>query len=147
MANKLTKKDKWMMILAIEAVKANPVLVEFANKELDLLERKNKGRKKTAQQMETEEIGEKVLEVLTNADSGMTATQIMLAVQPMFPKITLTPQRISAILRLLGEGEKGTGDVTKYVEKRVTYFKLAQEEEEEEEDPIFDDEGEIVEEG
>ena len=49
------------------------------------------------------------------------ATQIMKAIEPDFPEIVLTPQRISALLR--GLGKDGTGEVERYTEKRVTYFK------------------------
>ena len=63
-----------------------------------------------------EEISEKILEVL---DKPMTATDIMKAVQP-FVDVELSNQKISALLRLLGE--KGTGQVKKTVDKRKSYF-------------------------
>ena len=49
----------------------------------------------------------------------MTATDIMKAVQP-FVDVELSNQKISALLRLLGE--KGTGQVKKTVDKRKSYF-------------------------
>ena len=118
---KMTKKEMFQVLLAMDCVKERADLVKFIEHEIELLERKNGGnRKPTAQQMANEKIKDKILEVLVKP---MTATQIMKAIEPDFPEITLTTQRISALLRTLGLGEKGTGEVEKYTEKRVTYFK------------------------
>lgn len=116
---KLTKKEMFMAMLAIKEIAENEEMTKFINHEIELLNRKNgTNRKPTANQLQNEKIKEKILEVLTEP---MTATQIMKAVQPYFADVQLTNQRISALLRALGE-EKGTGEVTKYSEKRVTYF-------------------------
>lgn len=117
---KMTKKEMFKAMLTVNEIAKNEVMVEFINHEIELLNRKNgTNRKPTAQQLQNEEIKTKILEVLTEP---MTATQIMKAVQPYFADVTLTNQRISALLRGLGE-EKGTGEVEKYSEKRTTYFK------------------------
>lgn len=116
---KMTKKEMFQVLLAMDCVKERDDLVKFIEHEIELLDRKNGGnRKPTAQQVANEKIKDKILEVLVKP---MTATQIMKAIEPDFPEITLTTQRISALLRTLGE--KGTGKVEKYTEKRVTYFK------------------------
>lgn len=115
----MTKKEMFQVLLAMDCVKERNDLVKFIEHEIELLDRKNGGnRKPTAQQVANEKIKDKILEVLVKP---MTATQIMKAIEPDFPEITLTTQRISALLRTLGE--KGTGEVEKYTEKRVTYFK------------------------
>jgi DNA-binding transcriptional regulator GbsR (MarR family) len=117
MTNKMTKKDYFNTLLTIADVKANASLVKFIENELDLLAKKNSGnRKPTAVQKANEEISEKILEVL---DKPMTATDIMKAVQPLVD-VELSNQKISALLRLLGE--KGTGQVKKTVDKRKSYF-------------------------
>lgn len=116
---KMTKKEMFQVLLAMDCVKERDDLVKFIEHEIELLDRKNGGnRKPTAQQVANEKIKDKILEVLVKP---MTATQTMKAIEPDFPEITLTTQRISALLRTLGE--KGTGEVEKYTEKRVTYFK------------------------
>lgn len=116
---KMTKKEMFQVLLAMDCVKERADLVKFIEHEIELLERKNGGnRKPTAQQMTNEKIKEKILKALVKP---MTATQIMKAIEPDFPKIVLTPQRISALLR--GLGKDGTGEVERYTEKRVTYFK------------------------
>lgn len=116
---KMTKKEMFQVLLAMDCVKERADLVNFIEHEIELLERKNGGsRKPTAQQVTNEKIKDKILEILIKP---MTATQIMKAVEPDFPEIALTNQRISALLRSLGKD--GTGEVEKYIEKRVTYFK------------------------
>lgn len=116
---KMTKKEMFQVLLAMDCVKERADLVNFIEHEIELLERKNGGsRKPTVQQVTNEKIKDKILEILVKP---MTATQIMKAVEPYFPEIALTNQRISALLRSLGKD--GTGEVEKYAEKRVTYFK------------------------
>ena len=116
---KMTKKEMFQVLLAMDCVKERADLVKFIEHEIELLERKNGGnRKPTAQQMANEKIKEKILKALVKP---MTATQTMKAIEPDFPEIVLTPQRISALLR--GLGKDGTGEVERYTEKRVTYFK------------------------
>ena len=54
---KLTKKEKFQMLLEVAEVQANPVLVEFINHELELLAKKNATgslRKPTKTQQENE---------------------------------------------------------------------------------------------
>ncbi len=119
---KMTKKEIFNAMLNYEGkVADNQMFVDFIMHEIELLERKNGGKGKlTPQQEVNEEIQAKILEVL---DEPMTATQIMKAVQPYFAEVPLTNQRISALLRKLGD--KGTGEVEKFSEKRVTYFQKA----------------------
>ena len=116
MSNKITKREMFTRMLAITDVQANAEMVAFINHEIELLDRKNSAKKSTPQQAENEKIKEKILEILTEP---MTATQIMNAVQPFF-ETTFTNQRISALLRQLGDD--GTRQIKKYQIKRVTYF-------------------------
>lgn len=119
MSNKITKREMFTRMLAIADVQANTEMVAFINHEIELLDRKNSAKKATPQQAENEKIKEKILEILTEP---MTATQVMNAIQPFF-ETAFTNQRISALLRQLGD--KGTKQVKKYREKRVTYFEKA----------------------
>ena len=45
MSKKITKREKFEMLRNIPAVAQNEMLVEFINKELELLNRKNSGDK------------------------------------------------------------------------------------------------------
>lgn len=113
---KITKKEMFTKMLEIAEVQANKEMVEFINHEIELLERKNSTKKTTPQQAENEKVKEKIIEVLTEP---MTATQIMNKVQPFFETV-FTNQRISALLRQMGE--KGSRQVRRFQEKRITYF-------------------------
>lgn len=113
---KTTKKEMFGKILEIADVQANAEMVKFITHEIELLDKKNAKKKATPQQAENEKIKEKILEVL---DIPMTATQVMNTVQPFF-ETPFTNQRISALLRQLGD--KGTQQVKRFQEKRVTYF-------------------------
>lgn len=125
-AVKLTKKDKFGMLLEIEEVASNPVLVEFINKELDLLARKNTGRKQTPAQKDNDTISARVLEVLgEDPEAKFTATQLAKTVTPLVKLETceeISVSRMSAVLRKLGKD--GTNEVKKIVEKRVSYFQI-----------------------
>ena len=60
---KLTKRDHFNALLNLEEVKANPILVEFIEHELDLLAKKNAADKKpTAQQTANKAICEAIVE-------------------------------------------------------------------------------------
>lgn len=119
MSNKITKKDMYNALLRIADVQANDEMVAFINHEIELLERKNSAKKATPQQEENNAIKVAMLDIMTEP---MTATQIMDAVEPMFPNLErpLTNQRISALLRQLGDD--GTQQINRFQKKRVTYF-------------------------
>ena len=112
---KMTKKDYFKALLAIEEVKANDDYVAFINHEIELLEKKNGNRKPTKTQEENENIKEFILEV---AVQPMTITEIMKAIQPNV-KIELTNQKVSALANKLVEDAL----MIKTTEKRKSYFK------------------------
>ena len=58
---KMTKKDYFKALLAIEEVNANSAMVNFINHEIELLEKKNGKRKPTKTQEENEIIKELVI--------------------------------------------------------------------------------------
>lgn len=110
---KLTKREKFEMLMTIAEVKANPILSEFIERELELLAKKNSAEKKpTAQQAENEAIKETILENLT---SRMTISEM----QKSIPDLAeYSNQKISALMRqLILEGL-----VEKVEDKRKSYF-------------------------
>ena len=110
---KITKREKFEMLMAITEVKANPILSEFIERELELLAKKNSAEKKpTAQQEENEAIKETILENLT---SRMTISEM----QKSIPDLAeYSNQKISALMRqLILEGL-----VEKVEDKRKSYF-------------------------
>ena len=122
MANtvKMTKKDYFKALLAIEEVKANSAMVDFINHEIELLEKKNSNRKPSKAQAENENIKEFILDKMAeNVNQLFTATEIMKAIQPSV-EIELTNQKVSALLRQLVADNM----VKRVEDKRKTYFQF-----------------------
>lgn len=119
MANvkKLTKANKFEMLLNLEDVKGNEMLKEFIEHELELLAKKNSADKKpTAQQTANKEIKEAIL---GNMSEGV-GYQITDLIKTVPECADLTNQRVSALVRQL----KDEGLVERYEEKRKAYFRL-----------------------
>ena len=112
---KMTKKDYFKALLAIEAVNSNDDYVAFINHEIELLEKKNGNRKPTKTQEENENIKKFILNV---AVQPMTITEIMKAIQLSFG-VELTNQKVSALANKL----VADGLIIKTTEKRKSYFK------------------------
>lgn len=118
-SKKLTKRDHFNTLLSLSEVQANPVLVAFVEHELELLNKKNSGDKKpTAQQTQNESIKDAIIE-------GMEPTRLY-TVTEIIKEIAecneLTNQRVSALLRQL----KDEGKVVKTIDKRKSYFQIAE---------------------
>ena len=114
---KLTKKDYFNQLLAIEEVKGNEKLVKFINHELELLAKKNAVDKKpTAVQIANEGIKTVIVNTLTENGMLMTISEM----QKVNAELgELSNQRISALVRqLMNEGK-----VERVEEKRKAYFK------------------------
>jgi hypothetical protein len=104
------------MLMTIAEVKANPVLSEFIERELELLSKKNSAEKKpTAQQSANEGIKEAILEGLVEP---MTITEM----QKSIPELAeLSNQRVSALVRQMIVD----GVIIRTEEKRKAYFSKA----------------------
>ncbi len=119
-AKKLTKREKFEMLKALDEVKANEMLVEFIDNELNLLAKKNSSEKKpTATQVANEGIKEKILEEMANEPTRLFTISEMIKVFPCCEE--LTNQRVSALVRQL----VADGKVERIEEKRKAYFKIA----------------------
>ena len=95
---KITKKEKFAMLLEIEAVKGNEMLVEFIEHEMELLAKKNGSEKKpTAQQTANAEIQKAILECM-EVGKRYTITDLIKTVPAC---AELTNQRVSALVRQL----------------------------------------------
>lgn len=115
---KMTKKQKYELMKTIPAVAENEMLVEFINKEIETLEKKNSSAKKpTAQQTENESIKTAILETMSaNPTTLYTITELIKTVDACGD---LTNQRVSSLVNQLVD----SGKVEKVVEKRRSYFK------------------------
>ena len=115
---KITKREKFEMLMTIAEVQANPILSEFIEHELELLAKKNSAEKKpTAVQTENAGIKEIIVEVLTDEENGMTIS----AMQKKCADLAeYTNQKISALVRQMIID----GIVEKTEEKGKAYFRL-----------------------
>ena len=114
---KVTKRERFAQLLAINEVAQNQDLVDFINHEVELLTRKNSSEKKpTAAQLENEKTAEVVLATLVENGNGMTVTEIIKSNKDLGE---FTNQKITAILRNLVSADK----VERIEDKRKTYFK------------------------
>ena len=114
---KVTKREKFEMLKALSEVQANPMLMEFIDHELELLEKKNSADKKpTAQQVANEGLKQTIMDVLTDNGGLMTVTDVQKSCEELS---ILSNQRVSALLRQL----KDDGKVERVEDKRKAYFK------------------------
>ena len=115
---KLTKRDHFNALLALESVKENPALTEFVSHELELLEKKNSAdRKPTAAQQANENIKADILDALTATPVTITDLQ-----KSSGALGELSNQRISALLRQL----VADGLAVRVEDKRKALFALAE---------------------
>ena len=117
MANKkMTKRDYFNALLAIDAVSADETLVDFINHELELLAKKNSAEKKpTAVQTANNGIKEAILDGMENGKM-YTITDLIKEIDAC---AELTNQRVSALVRQMIED----GKVERIEEKRKAYFR------------------------
>lgn len=123
---KLTKMNKFEMVMEILAsveVENKEMLVEFVQHEMTLLAKKNStpsgDRKPSKTQLENMELVEKIEFVL---EDGVART--ISDIQSENDELKdLTNQKMSALLKKLVDSEK----VTKFVEKKKTYFQMKNE--------------------
>ena len=120
MANvkKMTKKDKFNVLLNLAEVKSNSELVEFITHEIELLDKKNSGEKKpTAQQTANDAIKVAILDNMAEG-ARYTITDLIKTVPEC---ADLTNQRVSALVRQLVDDKQ----VVRTEDKRKAYFSLA----------------------
>lgn len=95
---KITKREKFEMLLNVAEVKGNEMLVEFINHEIELLARKNGSEKKpTAQQQANAQIQQAILNGM-EVGKRYTITDLIKSIPEC---AELTNQRVSALVRQL----------------------------------------------
>ena len=120
MEKKMTKREKFEMLAKIAEVKANPVLTEFIEHELELLAKKNASGngKLTAVQVANNGIKEEILECMAKEPNRLFTISEM---QKVFPCCAeLSNQRVSALIRQL----IADGKVERFEEKRKAVFRI-----------------------
>lgn len=107
----MTKKEMFANIKTLLA--DNAEVVEFCDKQIEVLSRKRSTSKPTKTQIANEGVKAEIAEVLANADAPMTVTAIVKALDNAY-----TSQKVSALLRQMD-------NVNRISEKKVSYFEIA----------------------
>jgi uncharacterized membrane protein len=111
---KLTKKDKFEMLLCIDEVIYNPTLKEFVEHEIELLEKKNSTEKKpTKTQKANEELKVAIAEGMEKGKL-YTITELIKTIPEC---ADLTNQKVSAVVR-------GMANIERVEQKGKAYFKV-----------------------
>ena len=111
---KLTKKEKFAMIK--EYIADNEMLMEFIDNEINLLTKKASSSAKSKNQVENENIKEKIVELLSSTNMQYTITEFQNAFEEMKE---YSNQKLSALFTQLVSENK----VERLVDKKKTYFK------------------------
>lgn len=114
---KLTKKDKFAMLLELSEVKSNATLVDFINHEVELLDRKKSSPKGlTPTQKANEVFKQAILDGMTE-NRLYTITELQKEI-PAIASAELSNQRVSSMVKAL----KDDGKVVRTEEKGKAYF-------------------------
>lgn len=123
MANvkKMTKRDYFNQLLAIDGVKANADLVNFIGHELELLTKKNASGtgKLTAVQVANEGVKSEILECMANEPNRLFTITEMIKEFECCKDLSLP--KVTALVRQLKNDEK----VERLEEKRKAVFRIA----------------------
>lgn len=118
MANKVTIKEMFNEVIALAEANDRADIVEFAKGRIAVLEKKNATKKPTATQIANEGIKAEIAKVL--ADSKARTVSEIIADGDFADG--MTTQKISALLTLMVKA----GTVVKSVDKKKSYFTLAE---------------------
>ena len=125
MEKKMTKKEMFVQVIALAQGEEISVevaeIVAFAEKEIELLDRKKSSKSKKEKEKDTldEKIKDAILEVLDGAES-MSASEILKELSAEFEDLSI--QKVSAILKKMCEERDAI--VEKFVEKRKSFFRI-----------------------
>ena len=118
---KMTKRDYFNQLLAIDGVKANADLVNFIGHELELLEKKNASgsSKPTAVQVANEGVKSEILECMANEPNRLFTITEMIKEFECCKDLSLP--KVTALVTQL----KNEGKVERLEEKRKVFFRIA----------------------
>lgn len=118
---KLTKTDRFNILLSYDEVKADPDMVAFIEHEIELLANKrihaNGERKLTAQQTANAEIKSNIVELLASDSVRLFSVTEIIKEAEGIPE-DMTSQRMTALLTQLIAEEK----IQRVKDKRKTFF-------------------------
>lgn len=118
---KLTKTDRFNILLSYDEVKADPDMIAFLEHEIELLANKrthaNGERKLTAQQTANAEIKSNIVELLASDSVRLFSVTEIIKEAEGIPE-DMTSQRMTALLTQLIAEEK----IQRVKDKRKTFF-------------------------
>ena len=121
MANKLTKRDYFKMIL--EVVEGNEQLTEFVNHELELLDKKASSKSMTSNQKENEQSKARIVQALVELGRPVTITELQANNGEM---AQYSNQKLSALIKQMVRSEDNpNGEITRAMDKKKAYFSIA----------------------
>ena len=120
---KITKREKFEMAIEMAKANGNDMLVEFFTHEIELLAKKS-GSGSAKKNEEQEAFFEVIRDILSDSPTpmqcGAIAKDSRAAEFEWKDGKETSAQRVSAMLKKMVD----KGDVEKFMEKKVTYFKL-----------------------
>ena len=116
MANKKTQKDLFMELRDLATEFGTNEQVEFIDKKIEQVEKKNANKGATAKQVENENLKDIIVDTLKTLETSVRISEIQNANETL---ATLSNQRISALLKQLVD----TKVVEKTIEKRIAKFR------------------------
>lgn len=112
---KMTKREKFEMLMAISEVNSSPVLSEFIAHELELLAKKNTSEKKPTAVQQANEVLKNAIVAGMNPDRLYTVTELIKEI----PECNeLSTSKVSALVNRMPER------IERIPDKRKTYFRL-----------------------
>ena len=112
---KMTKREKFEMLMAISEVNSNPILSEFITHELELLAKKNTSEKKPTAVQQANEVLKNAIVAGMNPDRLYTVTELIKEI----PECNgLSTSKVSALVNRMPER------IERIPDKRKTYFRL-----------------------
>lgn len=118
MEKKKTINEMLNEVIALAKENNREDIVAFATERIEINNRKRANQTKTKTQVENENLKEVIVETLTSLDKAVTISEIQEANSEL---ATLSNQKISALLKQLVDSQA----ITKVIEKRKAYFKIA----------------------
>ena len=115
MEKKITKKDMFKEVIALATENGRQDIVDFANHEIELLDRKKTSDTKSKTQIENESIKKVIVETLTDLAKFVTITDLQSANEDLK---SYSNQKMSALLKQLVE----SGIVKRQTDKKVVTF-------------------------
>ena len=116
---KVTKKEMFGRLIELAQENERTDLVEFCEREIDLLNKKASASGQTKTQAENEKIKVVIAEELTRIARAVTISELLKESEELGQ---YSNQKLSALLKQMVE----SGTVTRIVDKKKTMFKIAE---------------------